>query len=148
MLQSTNILLDVKEKSAVLYNGGDVRFSAAKLSDIAKAVVGIARHQGATENRLVYIQSAVLTQKQLLRYAEEKDGKEWKTSAKGSEELSRELGEALARDDYANVCRLFPILGCSDAEYGCDYEGRLDNELLGIEEMGEGDVRKLVEGLL
>ncbi|KAK7186874.1 oxidoreductase CipA-like protein [Paraphaeosphaeria sporulosa] len=148
VLQSTDILLDVKAKSAVRYNGGDVRFSAALLSDVAHAVVSIIARQDETRDRLVYIHSAVVTQNQLLRYAEEKDGRKWTTSAKGSDELLREIWGAVDRRDLGTAYTLVPILGCSDLEYGCDYSGHDDNELLGIREMSEGEVRGLVEGLL
>lgn len=148
VLQATDILLDVKERRATLYNGGEVPFSAALLRDIAQAVVAIIAKQAEAANRVVYIHSAVVTQKQLLRYAEEKDGGEWATSVKGTGELLREIREALEKRDFDAVFRVTPIVGCSDPEYGCNYSGHTDNELLGIREMSEGELRELVEGLL
>ncbi|KAF2450843.1 NAD(P)-binding protein [Karstenula rhodostoma CBS 690.94] len=148
VLQSTDILLDVKERRATLYNGGDVPFSAALLRDIAQAVVGIVAKPEETKNRVVYVHSAVVTQKQLLRYAEERDGRKWSTSVQGTKELLEEIKGAVEKEDFDTAYRVAPILGCSDLGYGCDFSDHVDNELLGIKEMSEAELRELVEGLL
>jgi putative NADH-flavin reductase len=144
VLQSTPILMDVKEKKATLYNGGDVKFSTALLSDIAKAVVGIIEKQEETRNRVVYVQSAVVTQNQLIGYAKEKVKGEWSTTFKGTEDMLAELADAVDKRDFDRQFMWTPILGCSDTEYGCDYTGHADNELFGIKEMSEEELRALV----
>lgn len=148
VLQTTTFLLDARERKATLFNGGDVRFSATLLGDIAKAVVGVIEKREETSNRVVYVQSAVVTQKQLIGYAKEKDGREWSFTAKETDELLGEIAEAEAKGDFHTCFVLSPIVGCSDPEYGCDYSGHSDSELLGIKEMSEEELRALVQGLM
>lgn len=148
ILQETDYVLDVKGRSATLFNGGDVKFSSTLLKDIAQAVVGVIEKREETKNRVVYVHSAVVTQKQLIGYVKEKDGKEWKTKVLGTKELLAELSEAAVKGDFDAIGRLTPVIGTSDPEYGCDYTGYEDNKLLGIEEMSESDLRKLMEELM
>lgn len=145
VLKETDFLLDVKERSATLFNGGDVKFSTTLLKDIAQAVVGIIEKREETRDRIVYVHSAVITQKQLIGYTKEKDGREWKTKVKNTKELLGELSEAVAKGDWRTISIVSPVIGCSDPEYGCDYTGYDDNQLLRIEQMKELDLRKLVE---
>lgn len=148
VLRETDILVDVKGRRAKLYNGGDVKLSATLLGDIAKAVVGIIEKREETRDRIVYVHSAVVTQNQLVGYAREKYGGEWVTEVKGSAELLGEIREAVEKGDFEGAYRGSSIVGCSDAEYGCDYSGHTDNELLGIQELSEADVRTLVQRLV
>ncbi|KAJ4357155.1 uncharacterized protein N0V89_001730 [Didymosphaeria variabile] len=147
-LETTTFLMDVKGRKATLYNGGDVRFSATLLGDIAKAVVGVVERREETRDRVVYVQSAVVTQKQLIGYAKEKDGREWSFTTKGTDEVLGEIEVAVAKGDFHAQFVLSPIVGCSDPEYGCDYSGHSDNELFGIQEMSEEELRALVQGLM
>lgn len=145
------IIVDLRKHTAVLYNGGDVRFSSTLLSDIARAVLGIIAHQDETANRLVYIQSALISQKQLIQYAKEKDGKAWDTVVKSTEEVRQEGLAELAKGTKEAVdagMLAFCICGMWDLDYGCDFSSHLDNELLGIKGLGEGELRALVESFL
>ncbi|KAJ5116086.1 hypothetical protein N7456_000434 [Penicillium angulare] len=145
------IILDLSRHAATLYNGGDVRFSTTLLVDVAKAVLGVIEHQSETENRVVYVQSGVVTQNELIGYAKEKDGVEWETVNKDTEELRRESLEEWDKGsggDADGATLGFCIVGSWTEDYGCDFSGHLDNELLGIEQLKEADLRKIVEGLL
>ncbi|KAL3476179.1 NAD(P)-binding protein [Aspergillus californicus] len=145
------IILDVKNHSATLYNGGDIPFSTTLLRDVARAVVGVIENQSETANRVVYVHSAAVTQNQLIRYAKEKDGKAWDVVVKGTEELRRESLTELEKGGQADVDTAmlgFCIVGSWDTEYGCDFSGHLDNEVLGVKELGEDELRELVQGFL
>lgn len=145
------ILINLKEHTATLYDGGDTPFSATLLRDIVAAVIGVINHQERTANRVVYIHSAVVTQNQLLRYAQEKDGQEWKTTVKDSEELRKEcLAEWIKGDggDVESALLGFSIVGCVREKYGGDYSGHVDNEILGVEELSDADLRHLVGNLM
>ena len=131
VLRDTDMMLDVKGRSATLYNGGDVRFSATLLGDVGRAVVGVIEKREETANRVVYVNSAVVTQKQLLECAKEKYGGEWVAVVKGTKEMLEEIKEALGKGDFEFAYGMMAVVGCSDAEYGCDYSGHTDNELLG-----------------
>ncbi|KAI5918817.1 oxidoreductase CipA-like protein [Camillea tinctor] len=145
------IILDIPQHTATLYNGGDVPFSATLLADVAKAVLGVIAHQPETANRVVYVQSTVATQNQLIWYAKEKDGREWDTVIKDTEQIRRESLAELDKGTGADVDAAmlgFCICGSWNAEYGCDFSGHLDNALLGVTEMSEAEVRALVESYL
>lgn len=97
-----DLLVDLVHHTATLYNGGDVLFSATNLADVATAV-GVIRHQPETANRIVYIRSALVTQRQLISYAVEIDGKPWTTTTKDTEELRQENLVELAKGPEADV---------------------------------------------
>jgi hypothetical protein len=42
----------------------------------------------------------------------------------------------------------FCIVGSWDPEYGCDFSGRVDNELLGVKEMSEEELKGFIRELL
>jgi nucleoside-diphosphate-sugar epimerase len=145
------LIVDVKKREATLYNGGDVSFSSTTLADISKAVLGVIEHQDQTANRVVYVHSALVTQNRLIQYAQEKDGREWKTFVKSTEEIRKESLVKLEKgvgEDVEGAMLGFSICAMWDEEYGCDFSGSLDNELLGVKEMDEGEVRALIQGLL
>ncbi|KAH4477608.1 hypothetical protein HBH89_253590 [Parastagonospora nodorum] len=141
------IIIDPAKHRATLYNGGDVPFSATTLGDVAKAVVGVIRNLNQTSNRLVYVHSARVTQNQLIRYAKEIDGAEWDIVEMDTDTVKRESLKELEKGEGADVEKAmlgFCITAMFDAEYGCDFSGKLDNELLGVEEE-ENKIRKVVE---
>lgn len=147
----TGFIVGLKAHEATLYNGGDQRFSVTLLSDVVKAVVGVLRNLDATANRLVYIQSAATTQNELIRYAKEYDGKEWTTKTRDTKELLdaclavvEKRAEGSLDEAVAGLC----ICGTMDPDAGCDFSGRLDNELLGIKALDNDGVREVVQGLL
>ncbi|KAI1652660.1 NAD(P)-binding protein [Daldinia decipiens] len=145
------IILDIPKHTATLYNGGDVKFSASLLSDIAKAVLGVIAHQDETANRVVYIHSALITQNQLIRYAKEQDGREWDTIVKDTEELRQESLAAQAEGSKGGMEAAalgFSLCGMFNSDYGCDFSSHLDNKLLGIKELNEDELRKLVGSFL
>lgn len=144
------IILDLKKHSATLYNGGDVPFSTTRLADVARGVLGVLRNPLATANKIVYIQSACVTQNQLLEYAKEHDGKTWTTVGKSTELLRQESLQELSKGPDADVDTAmlgFCIVASWSPEYGCDFSSHLDNELLGIEELNEHDLKKIVREL-
>jgi nucleoside-diphosphate-sugar epimerase len=148
---SMGIIVNPAKHTATLYNGGDVRFSATTLADVAEAVLGIIGNQAETANRAVYVHSTVITQNRLIQCAKDKDGKAWHTTVKSTEEVRQNSLKELEKGASADVEGAmlgFCICAMWDAEYGCDFSGRLDNEMLGIEEMGEKGVRALVESFL
>jgi nucleoside-diphosphate-sugar epimerase len=142
------VIVDPVRHIATLYNGGDIPFSATTLADVAKAVIGVVSNQDKTANRLVYVYSALVTQNQLIRYAKGKDMMEWELVEKNTEMVKldsfRELQKGDERDVEAAMLG-FCVTAMFDAQYGCDFSGKLDNELLGVREMNEMEIRSLVE---
>ncbi|TFB02639.1 Pinoresinol reductase 1 [Trichoderma ghanense] len=142
-------VVNVPERTAIIYNGGDVPFSATNLDTIGRAVVGVIEHLPETANRPVYIHDAVVTQHQLIRYAQEKDGREWKVTHKSTEEMRLSSLEQLAKGN-TDWSILQPLVFSSflGEGYGIDFSEHLDNELLGIKGLTEVEVGELVQSLL
>ncbi len=137
--------------TALLYNGGDVPFSTTTLADIAKAILAVIKNQDQTANRILYIHSAVTTQNKLIQYAKDKEGKEWNTSVKDTEEVRQESLAELAKGSQGNINAAmdgFCICGSWNADYGCDCSSHLDNDLLGVKMLTEPELRALVGSFL
>jgi hypothetical protein len=144
-------IADLKKHTAKLYNGGDIPFSATNLVDVAKAVLGVINNQKDTTNRVIYIQSALVTQNQLIQYAKDKDGAEWDVVMIDTETVKQDSFVELEKGDGADMDAAllgFCIVAMFDTEYGCDFSGRLDNEIVGVKELDTKEVRKVVERYL
>lgn len=145
------IILNPSKHTATLYNGGDVPFTATTLRDVAKAVLGVISHQDETANRIVYVQSTLVTQNRLIEYAREIDGIQWGTSIKSTEEVKQESFLELTKDsgrDIEVAMLGFCILASWTPEYGCDFSNHLDNQLLGVKGMSQDEVKSLVRSYL
>lgn len=143
--------MNLAQHTATLYNGGDVPFSATLLTDVAKAVVGVIEHQAETANRIVYIQSKLITQNRLIQYVKEKDGRKWDTVVKGTEKIRQDSLAELAKGPQGDVDAAmlgFCICGSWDTNYGCDFSMHLDNSLLGVKELSEAELKALLENFL
>jgi hypothetical protein len=137
--------------AAALYNGGDVPFSTTTLADVAKAIVGVIKNQDHTANRILYVHSAVTTQNKLIQYAKDKDGKEWHTNSKDTEEIRQEGLAELANGIQGNIQAAmdgFCVCGSWNTGYGCDFSSHLNNDLLGVKTMNETELRALVGSFL
>lgn len=141
-------IIDPAKHTASLYNGGNIRFSATLLNDIAKTILGVIRNQGETANRVVYIHSTVTTQNELIRYASECDGKTWSTENVETEDVRREIIAHLERGENEAAMLGSSVVGMWGSAYGGDFSDRLDNELLEINTLADSDLRKLVGSYL
>lgn len=141
-------IIDPAQCTATLFNGGDIQFSATTLHDVAKAVLGVVKNQAQTANRLLYIQSASVTQNQLIQYAKDGNGKEWSVETKCTEKLRQESFEMLDSGDEQAAMDGFCKVAMWDPSYGGDFSSHLDNQLLGLPTLDEAGVRALVESLL
>lgn len=146
-------LIDAKGKKAELYDGGDRRFSATTGASIGKAVVQSLIHADKTENRPVFVQDAVVTQKGLIGLAKElgQTG-DWDTKTVETEALEKsayvELGK-LSRGEAADPSWVFSFI--KRAVWGEGFGGefkKTDNELLGVKGLGEKDISGLIKSFL
>lgn len=142
-------VVNVPARSATVYNGGDIPFSATSLDTIGRAIVGVIQHLSETSNRPVYIQDAVVTQNSLIRYAKEKDGKEWEITHKSTEKMYADsLAEVAKGITNWSVMQPFVFSAFLEEGYGGDFSSHLDNELLELKGLTDIEVRELVESLL
>jgi hypothetical protein len=126
-----------------MYDGGDGAFSTTRLGTIGKAVVGVLQHPAETRNAYVYVHEAVMTQKQLARFA----GKDpWEaedvSTAVLESEAYAELGKKKEEGerDFGKAMLGF----IKRAVWGEGYGGvfaKVDNALLGIEMMSEQELQ-------
>jgi uncharacterized protein YbjT (DUF2867 family) len=140
------LLVNLKGKTPV-YDNGDARHSFTLLTDIAKAVAGVLSHPEETRNRAVYVQSAALSQTQLLKLAQtiKPDFKAEVEKINLAEveqnahaELSKENG------DVGAAMLGFVKVSIFKDGYGNLWDEKNDNDLLGIKALSEAELKDLI----
>ena len=134
--------------TATLFNGGNVPFSATTLADVGKAVVGVIENQGLTENRLLYIQSALVTQNQLIQYAKDKNGRVWSVDHEETGQVLKKSFVKLGNGDDQAAMDGFCKVAMWDSKHGGNFSDHLDNKLLGVPSLDQIGVRAIVEAAL
>lgn len=144
-------LINIKERKALLYDGGDVPFSATTVSSIGKAVVGVLTHYDETKNRPVYTEDVVLTQKKLLKIAQKVTGTsddQWEITTVETASLEAAAYEELKKESPNGYVVAFNFIKRSI--FGEGYGGRfakVDNELLGLKGMTDEELERLVASM-
>ncbi|PVH74502.1 NAD(P)-binding protein [Cadophora sp. DSE1049] len=144
------ILLDFANHKATLFDEGDNRISSTSLPNIGNAIVGILKNFDATKNKIVRTSEVILTQNELLRIAEGlRPDVKWEISKVQTSALLKEGLDKLGAGDFSMPVIMKILTGTAFAgdSYGGAYD-ETDNELLGVKELTEEDVRKLIAGKL
>lgn len=144
-------MVNLKEHTATLYDGGDAQFSATRLSTIGKAVVGVVKNLDATKNKHIYFHDVAVTQNQLIDIAKGIDGAEWQTEVIPTSQVEENAYDLLnggAPADVAKASLGFIARACWGDGYGGDFSKKISNELLGIPQMSNLELHKLVETIL
>ncbi|KAK3056357.1 hypothetical protein LTR09_002864 [Extremus antarcticus] len=143
------LLIDIEGKKMEMFDGGEKPYTAAPLSFVAKGVVGILQHPEETANRAVRLHGTSITQKKLLEIAQRVVGKDgWEVVERSSEETEKQSYERLKKDP-GNVMGWaigFLTRSIYGEEFGSDFSGKNDNELLGLKELNEKEVEEVVKG--
>ena len=140
------LIINVKGKSIDLYDGGDRAFSTTTLSTLGKAVAGVLSHPDETKNRCVYVQDTSTTLKQMLTRGKKATGPGgWTENVVSVDEM---LGGAWAelkkeKPNPANFVMQFIKAAVFGEGRGSLWQ-KTDNELLGIEELGEAEMQSIV----
>ncbi|KAK1856546.1 oxidoreductase [Colletotrichum chrysophilum] len=143
------MLVDIKNKKAVLRDGGNVLFSASRLSTVGQAVVGVLSHPSETANKAVYVKDIDVTQRQIITAAKEIDPSgSWtiqdsKTAAEEQEALS---GLNSGQVDIGVISK-FLFRAIFSEGYGGKFD-KVDNELLRIEGLDANGLRDIVRSVL
>ncbi|KAJ0352369.1 hypothetical protein COL154_006583 [Colletotrichum chrysophilum] len=146
---STGMLVDIKNKKAVLRDGGNVLFSASRLSTVGQAVVGVLSHPSETANKAVYVKDIDVTQRQIITAAKEIDPSgSWtiqdsKTAAEEQEALS---GLNSGQVDIGVISK-FLFRAIFGEGYGGKFD-KVDNERLRIEGLDANGLRDIVRSVL
>lgn len=139
-------IMNVKGKSIKLYDGGHRLFSATSLPTIGKAVAGVLQHLDETKNRAVYVQDTATTLQELLAKGKKAAGPEgWKEEEVATDDCLAQAWEELKKEKPNPDVFVYNFIFA--AIWGEGYGGhfqKLDNELLGIKQMSDGEVQALV----
>lgn len=129
-----------------IYGDGNVKHSTTLLSDVGKTVVSILRHPEETKNRTVYVQSACVTQNELLEIARKvKPGFKPETKSSALEDLEKGAYEKLQKgDDVMGAMIDFIKVSVFNPECGSNWSAKNDNELLGIKELSQEELEAVV----
>ncbi len=142
-------LMNLKEKSITLFDGGDRVFSTTSLPNLARAVASVLTHLEQTKNRAVYVQDTATTMNKLAAMGKKAVGADgWKENIVSVDELV-EQGWAELKKDKPNPAVFavkFIVASICGEGYGTRFE-KLDNELLGLEQMSDAEVQNLVNSL-
>ncbi|KAF9890051.1 hypothetical protein FE257_006731 [Aspergillus nanangensis] len=143
-------LINAKQHTATLYDGGNKPFSATHLSTVGKAIVGILKNLEVTRNKGVYIHDAVVTQNELLAIAREVAPQEWMTTSASTAHLETAGYEELGKEvpDIGPAMLGFIARAVWGEGYGGDFTGRVDNELLGLPVLTKTGVEEAVKNAL
>ncbi|KAK5744772.1 hypothetical protein LTR17_001848 [Elasticomyces elasticus] len=140
------IVLDFAGRKVTLLDEGDNRLSATSLAIIGKAIAGVLKNPEATKNRVVKVSETIVTQNQLLRLAEAlRPEDKWEISKVAASALLKEGLDGISAGDFS-LPAMFKIIkstGLAGDTYGAAYD-KNDNELLGVEELAEKDIKKMV----
>jgi putative NADH-flavin reductase len=139
-------LANFKGKTDINDNGDSVH-SFTLLADIAKAVAGILKHPEETKNRGVYIQSAALSQNQVLKIAQ-KIKPEFKAETEQIDlaEVEKNAYAELSKDngDIGSAMMGFIKVSILREGYGNLWDEKNDNELLGVKGLSSSELEDLV----
>ena len=146
---TVGFILNLREKSINLYDGGDRVFSTTTLTTIGKAVTAVLKRPEQTKNRAVYVQDTATTLNKLAAVGKEVTGDDgWKETTVATDELVEQAWAELKKEQPNPGIFVFNFLkACIWGEgYGSHFES-LDNELLGIEQKTDADIRTLITSL-
>ncbi|KAI8625796.1 NAD(P)-binding protein [Xylariaceae sp. FL1651] len=140
------LVLNVKEKIATLYDGGERPFSTTTLETIGKAVAGVLKNPEATKNRAVSVHDTAPTMKQLKAVAEKVTGTAWQGKEVSIENDVLPAAWAELKKENPDENKFVIPFICA-AIFGEGYGGyfeKVDNEILGLKEMTEAEVEAVV----
>lgn len=129
---------DVRNRKAYFLDGGDIKFSASNLPFIADAVVKILEKEHETENKLLYVHSHYVTQKEVLSALEKATGEKFEVKEEASKELLAESRPRMLGGDKEATEEVVAVHGLVASDWS-KKEG-FANELLGLKEEKLDDV--------
>ena len=135
---------NLKGGATTIYDGGNDKHSTSTLEDVGKAVVGILKKPEAFKNRAVYVQSAALSQNQILEIAQKKSPSlKVERQEVSTADLEKDAYEKLGKGDFSSMLS-FIAISAFNSSYGNNWSGKNDNELVGIKEKTPEELEELV----
>lgn len=140
------VLLDLQNHTVTILDEGDNRISSTSLPVVGKAIAAILQNFDATQNRVLHVSEAILTQNQLVGFAKElRPDIKWRTSKEQTSVLLQESLKQFGAGDFSVPAFMKLMKGTALA--GDTYGGAFDvtdNDLLGIKELAPADLKKLI----
>jgi hypothetical protein len=139
-------VMQFAQRKVTLYDDGDNRISSNSLATTGQAIASILKNPEATKNRVVKISEVILTQNQLLKIAKKlRPDDKWDISTVSSSTVMQEGIDELQAGKFSMdaVFKVIKGSALSGERYGSAYDEN-DNELLGVKELTEKDLEKLV----
>ncbi|KAI2919869.1 hypothetical protein CBS147320_8375 [Aspergillus niger] len=146
LVLNTPTLLDFQNHTVTMLDEGDNRISSTSLPAVGRAIAAILQNFDATENRVMHVSEAILTQNQLIGFAKEiRPDIEWSISKEQSSLLLQESLEEFGAGDFSvpTFMKLLKGTALAGDTYGAAFDVT-DNELLGIKELAPADLKKLI----
>jgi hypothetical protein len=139
----------LKERKATIYDGGAKLLTTTTLADTGRGVAGVLRHPEETKNRAVCIESARVSQNQLLRIAQElTPGVEWSVTQASTDALQEAAFAKLAKSGFDEEVAIAMItVSICNARYPTAFE-QLDNDLVGVKALSDEELRSIVKANL
>ncbi|KAF4630218.1 hypothetical protein G7Y89_g7926 [Cudoniella acicularis] len=91
--------IDIKNKTARIYDSGNEPYSASTLSFIGKSVVAILKKPAETANKYLTVASITATQREILKILEEETGSQFQTTTVKTSDLENIADEKVAKGD-------------------------------------------------
>jgi uncharacterized protein YbjT (DUF2867 family) len=141
--------IDVPNKKAMLYDGGNSRFGTTTLASVGKTIVGALKHPAETTNRYIYVASFVTTQNEVLATVEKQLGTKFEVTHISSADVLKSSRAKLDQGDFSAIAPLIKASLYSGRNLG-DYPAnhKLANEVLGLpKETLEEETQKALKGM-
>ncbi|KAE8452548.1 hypothetical protein EG329_000451 [Mollisiaceae sp. DMI_Dod_QoI] len=145
-LFDTPTLFDFANHKATLFDEGDNRISTTSMPNVGKAIAAILKNSDATKNKVLHTSEVIVTQNKVLAIAKElKPEINWDTTKVQTSAMLKEGLEQLSAGDFSMpvLMKLIGATALGGDAYGSAYD-ETDNELLGIKELTEADLKQLV----
>ncbi|PVH77194.1 NAD(P)-binding protein [Cadophora sp. DSE1049] len=146
---SRNIIMNFNNSLPIaIFDGGDVKFSATMLDDVGGAVANSLLKTSEMRNRYCCIQTAAVSQNQLLRIARELfPDKTWETIGVDTAAEEREAEDKRKRGEEV-VMRPGTFVLRGSFREGNGLFKDVDNEFLGMKGWEEEELRQLIRSVI
>lgn len=144
-LRSGLLQFDLENRKALIYDGGNVKFSATTLPTIGLAVVRVLQEEEESRNRMLYIQSVCVSQNEVLASLGLLSGEKWQAKHVSSDAYIKETQAKLEHDpdDGEEWENMVSVLGIVDANW--EKKDDFANKLLGLDkEELDGVVNRVI----
>ena len=144
-LESGLLLMDIQKRKMIMIDGGEHMWSASTLERVGEAVMAVLKDEEQTKNKMLYVQSFCISQKQLLEVCEKVQGGKYEVEEVKSEEFIKSKKERTDKDPNDHDARenSVGVVGIIDGDWRTK-EG-FANELLGLKDQ---DLEEAVRGVI